>query len=119
MTRVKQLEIGVDTAEIDKWASSHYIEHLLSKKENQTMASSSHFQERTDNLFLASQANQPFNAASAGRQRPKETGIKINVGQGYAKKEEKEDTNGDTKMTAQEEEEAAEEMECADFQPLF
>ena len=76
--RVRDLEIGKDDAMIYKWASSGYVEHLLKKKENSSLAYTT-YQETDDKLYQESSKN--VYSLSSKTQKPyKETGVKIRIG---------------------------------------
>ena len=82
----KHLELGKDDELLQRFGSSAYVEHLLRKGEN-AGAVAEHISSQYDALYQASQSNVYSNVPKGGPK--KETGIKIQTGLGYQKKEEK------------------------------
>ena len=81
----KQLVLGSDDALLQKYASAAYVEHLLRKGET-AGAVAERISSQYDALLAESQGNVYSNVQSGGPK--KETGIKIQTGLGYQKKEE-------------------------------
>lgn len=77
---------------IYKWASNHYVEHLLKKKENGGMSAVSY---QEDALYAASNTYSAKNTYSFGggvatkKTGYKETGVKIRIGGPEEKDEDK------------------------------
>lgn len=89
---------------IYKWASNHYVEHLLKKKENAGMAAISY---QEDDLYAASNSYSAKNTYSFGgglgpsstkkKTGYKETGVKIRIGGPEEKEGDKDKKDGEEK----------------------
>ena len=87
--RVRDLVIGEDDKQINKWASNHYIEHLLKKKDNAHLSYASTMDD--DKLFKEASKPKKYETStySSTYNAPKETGVKIRIGAPIQKEEPK------------------------------
>ena len=104
--RVRDLVIGEDDQQINKWASNHYIEHLLRKKDNAAL-SYAQYDAGSDRLYKEASKPRKYEAATNGG--PKETGVKIRIGAPIEKDEPKQDQDDKGRDTDKKDEERKEE----------
>lgn len=83
--------IGEDDQQINKWASNHYIEHLLRKQDNAAL-SYAQYDDGSDRLYK--EASKPRKYDAPANSGPKETGVKIRIGAPIEKDDPKQDQDG-------------------------